>query len=59
MKKNFSKSEPVDVHNAELMIALGIQPRNKESRDPSVWTKTASEKKALKEAKLRYKHEQH
>lgn len=40
MKKKVEKKKkelpPVNVHNQEEMIALGIHPRNRVPRDPSV-----------------------
>lgn len=45
------KIEPVDVTNDEMMVALGIRPKNLEPRDPLVWTKTTREKNRLKKVK--------
>jgi hypothetical protein len=56
-KKNSKKKKelpPVDVNNKEEMIALGIHPRDRFVRDPSVWTKTPEEKALVKEARHRY-----
>ena len=44
----------VNVHNQEEMIALGIHPKYKVPRDPSVWTKTPHEKELVKECRHRY-----
>ena len=53
-KKKQKKIIPVDLNNLEEMIELGY--RNPlVPRDQSVWTKTASEKKALKRAKKIFK----
>ena len=56
MAKNLKEKEIewVDVHDDELMVKLGIRNPNVEPRDPSVWTKTAKEKKLLR--KLRNIH---
>lgn len=45
---------PVNVHNQEEMIALGIHLKYKVPRDPSVWTKTPHEKELVKECRHRY-----
>lgn len=41
----------VDIHNDSLMVKLGIRQPNLEPRDPSVWTKTPKEKKAVRKMK--------
>lgn len=53
MKKK-KELPPVNCHNEEEMIALGY--RNPLTpRDKTVWTKTASEKKLLKQTKRKFK----
>lgn len=46
----------VDVHNDAQMVSLGIRCKLAEPRDPSVWTKTKSEKKSAKWARRQLKH---
>lgn len=41
------KSIWIDIHNDDLLVKLGIRQPVAEPRNPSVWTKTKSEKKAL------------
>ena len=50
MKKKIinKSSSPVDVYNDYEMVSLGIRKPVFTPRDPSVWTKTLKEKKALK-----------
>lgn len=58
--KNVSKStdiEWVDIHDEDLMIQLGIHQPDLEPRDPSVWTKTSSERKFLKSLRHFFKAE--
>lgn len=50
-----TKSSWIDVHNADLMIKLGIQCPYAEPRDSSVWTKTSYDKKSLQIAKSKNK----
>lgn len=50
METNF-----VNINDKDLMISLGIHPRNAEPRDPSVWIKTAKEKADVKRMRLRHK----
>lgn len=45
----------VDVHDDELMIELGIRPPHAIPRDKTVWTKTPSEKQALKVERCKHK----
>lgn len=45
----------VNIYDKNLMISLGIHPRNAEPRDPSVWTKTDKEKSDVKRMRLRHK----
>lgn len=54
-KNKSDKLPPVNVNDLEEMIALGY--RNPlEPRDPTVWTKTNSEKKVLKRLRRFYKN---
>lgn len=47
--KNYKNEEGwVDVHDSELMIALGIHPPYMNERDPNVWCKSNYERKILK-----------
>lgn len=46
----------VDIRDKELMISLGIHPRDAAPRDPSVWTKTPEQKKAMKRNRRKYKN---
>ena len=43
----------VDVHNHELMVFLGCRQPLADERDPKVWSKTAAERKLLKQLKGR------
>lgn len=47
----------VNINDKDLMISLGIHPKNAEPRDPSVWTKTIKEKNDVKRMRLRHKKE--
>lgn len=49
----------VNIHDAELMIKLGIHPCYLSSKDPSVWTKTSKEKEALRVLRSRHKGKIH
>lgn len=52
-KPQREEREPVDVTNDAMMVAEGIRPANALPRDKSVWSKTSSEKIALRMAKAR------
>ena len=45
----------VDVHDAALMIELGIHPHPATPRDSSVWTKSKQEKKILRTLRCAHK----
>lgn len=45
----------VNINDKDLMISLGIHPKNAEPRDPSVWTKTIKEKNDSKRMYLKHK----
>lgn len=47
----------VNINDKDLMISIGIHPKNAEPRDPSVWTKTIKEKNDVKKMRLRHKKE--
>lgn len=43
----------IDVHDHDLMVALGMQQPYYEGRDPKVWEKTEKERELLKQMKAR------
>ena len=49
----------VDVHDAALMVELGIHPRPATPRDPSVWTKSEQEKRILRTLRCINKGDMH
>lgn len=53
------KAQPVNVHDDYLMVELGIRPKHVPEKDNTVWTKTASEKRALKVLKRSIKGDSH
>lgn len=56
------KKEPdgrVNVHDDALMVKLGMQPPTLEPKDPSVWTKTPEERKALRVLRRKHKGKMH
>ena len=53
------KQDSVDVHNDELMIALGVRNPVLVGRDQGVWNKSKKEKKALREARNLHKSKMH
>ena len=52
-RKQRVELSPVDVMNDAMMVAEGIRVPMLKPRDPSVWTKTADERRKLKIAKAR------
>ena len=56
--KNQKDSTWVDIHNDQLMREMGIiRTLPVVPRDPSVWTKTANERRILRAAKNYYRNE--
>ena len=56
LKNNLPQIEDdiwVDVHDHDLMVELGLRNPFYKGRDPKVWSKTAAEKKLLKQLKYR------
>lgn len=51
MKKEEKTISKVNVRNDEEMVRLGIRPATVTPRDPSVWSKSAYEKRILRDAK--------
>lgn len=56
IQKKEHNSGWIDVSNDDLMVSLGIRNPKIQPRDPSVWTKTKSEKKSAKWARRQLKH---
>lgn len=59
MTKKANQGNWVDIHDANLMIQLGMHPCFLKPKDSSVWTKTDSEKKRLKVLRKRFKGSMH
>lgn len=50
----------IDVHDDDVMRAHGLwRPYNQSPRDPSVWTKTPSERRLLKKLRHSFKGDMH
>lgn len=60
MKKETKAEGWIDVHDDNVMRAMGLwRPYDRIPRDKSVWTKTDSERKALKRVKHSSKRDMH